>query len=55
MWHADVNMAHADVSVDQVNADASMGHADVSTTDPLDDVMMTLACHMACPEAATCH
>ena len=43
------------VNGDLVNADGIMGHADVSTTYPLDDVMLTSACHVARPEAATCH
>ena len=37
------------VSVDLVNDDVSMGHADVSTAGPPDDVMLTSACHVACP------
>ena len=43
------------VSVDLVNADVSMGHADVSTAALPDDIMLTSACHVARPEAATCH
>ena len=43
------------VSIDLVNADVSMGHADVIIAGPPDDVMLTSACHVARPEAATCH
>ena len=43
------------VNVDLVNDDISMGHADVIIPDPPDDVMLTSACHVARPEAATCH
>ena len=60
MAHADVIVGHADVIVDQVNVDlvnvdVSMGQADVSTAEPLNDVMLTSACHVVRPEAATCH